>query len=168
MLSAALGRHGARSGAVPEPPQTRPAAFGRIWDEVRRLWEALELQISVLDGSRRRWNCKNIVLEGSRRRWNYKNNVLEGSRRRWNYENNVLEGSRRRWNYENSVLEGSRRRWNYKNNVLEGFRRRSLGKNTGLEDPSQGHECERRAQRLLSRSPPKHQFLYDSHSENQG
>ena len=51
MLSAALGRHGARSGAVPEPPQTCPAAFGRIWDEVRRLREALELQNSVLEGS---------------------------------------------------------------------------------------------------------------------
>ena len=71
---------GSRSGAVPEFPQTRPAAFGRTWDEVRRLREALELQESVLE---RRWNCTNTVLEGSRTRWSYKNTVLEGSRRRW-------------------------------------------------------------------------------------
>ena len=131
MLSSALGRHGARSGAVPEPPQTRPAAFGRIWDEVRRLREALELQSSVLKGSGKRWNCKNMVLEGSRRRWNYKNNVLEGSRRRWNYENSVLEGSRRRW----------------------------IDKNNSFSDPVERHDPFQVAQQLLSGTPANHTFF---------
>ena len=130
MLSAALGKHGARSGAVPEPPQTRPAAFGRIWDEVRRLREALELQNNIMEGSGRTWNCKNIVLECSRKRWNYKNNVLEGSRRRWNYENSVLEGSRRRWIDKNNGLEGR----------------------PGRDDPV------RRGQQRLSGTPPNHTF----------
>ena len=93
------------------------------------------------------------VLEGSRRRWNYKNSVLKGSGRQWNYKNNILEGSRRRWNYKNNVLEGSRRRWNYKNN--------------GFSDPLEHDDEPRRFGQLPSGTPPKHQFLYDSHSENQ-